>query len=234
MKSLYRFIVTITITLILLAGALYLNRARFIGLIFSSKLGTKVTIDNIYLDKDLITIKGVKISNRFGNEHEMPYAMTIDAIQFKAPLKNYMQRHVEIQNILVYQAIIYIQFTLKDKSQTNWSELIHSFNPDEQSLVDKNRKTYATIERLQIKRIVARIGSIFNQSVDIKSIPDMEFKNINTEKGSVFKKISQTIVGHLVFHVQDILQFPFKVPFEVLKNLLTPKKTTSPLENYDK
>lgn len=222
MKYFYRFLTTIVIVLIILALALYLNRTWFISKIFSSKLKTKVSIEKIYITSKSIDVRGIKIYNKFGDKKKMPYAITIETLQINAPLKNYLNRHVEIKDILVSNVKLYIQFTTKNHSKTNWSELIDSFNPEKESYSEKNSETFSTIELLEIKKIKAYIGSIFDSKIMKRSVPDLTFKKINTQKGHIFKKIAQTVISHLVIHIQDIITFPIKIPFEVIKSLFSP------------
>lgn len=227
MKYFYRLLTTVVLTLIILAIALYLNRAWFLSKIFSSKLKTKVSIEKIYITSNSIRLHGIKIYNKFGDKKKMPYALTIQTIHIDAPLKNYVQRHVEINSILVYDVNLYIQFLTKDHSKTNWSELMHSFNPETETLAEKKSETYSTIKHLEIKKIKAHIGNIFNVDVMLKGVSNIHFHNINTQKGRIFQKIAQTIVSNLVFHIQDIIALPLKIPFEIIKSLLRPKTQDS-------
>lgn len=211
-------IVANTLFLLLIVGIiLFFTRSIVTSAVLSSKLGIPVKVQQINVIPGRISVWDAKLKNSKG--YSQPYALRIRSTLINAPLKNYMNKLIEIDSIEVSNILLTLELTKRNTSDNNWADIMKEIHEEEPTLKTHNKNRHAIIKKLVLTNLTVRIYKS-PRSYQDKVIPRLEFQNVETKDGDLSRRIMQAIIYELVFNIRNILKLPIQVSKDAFNTVI--------------
>ena len=173
---------------------------------FSKVAKVKVTIGHLSLLPKKIGVYDFVISNPEGSL--IPKALKVKKTIAKAPLGNYFKDDVVIDEIILSNVYLGLEFEKAFDTKSNWTTIMNNINSSSKSDPSSSEDTSKT--RVLIKRLVINnlnVDMVFrqgNQKVKrLKPIRKMEFHNLSSEGGIPSNQLTSLIINEMM---KDVLQ----------------------------
>ena len=237
MSKVWKAVITVIILIIIaisLIGFFGLKKAsNLLSESLSSKLKVPVKVEGISLSWNRITIKGLEIDNI--KDSILPKAFSAKTIIIKAPLFHYMKKHVEIQQVIVDDIYIGLEFDNIESEKGNWTRLIENFYTVMDNYEKKDSERTVTIKKISLQKIQAQV--VYKTSPKkIHAFPIVEyeeFTDITSQGGFPIDQITNSVLGKMLMSlfVRENIKNMYKQflnPKNVLKSLISPFKLLIP------
>jgi uncharacterized protein involved in outer membrane biogenesis len=196
----------------------------------SKRLQTSVEIGDIYFSQNSIDVDRFVIHNPKG--FKLPRALSAEKIDIEAPLTHYLKNNIEIDEIVVQDVYIGLEFDSIKSTQGNWSTLLtHAKHAQEESSKSASNKT-VFIKRLALLNIHVELLYQNDGKVrKLKPIKQIELKNISSTGGNVGDQLMNSALGEAIKQVfieenlKDVLDQLMQVPGNPLKEYIGPLKS---------
>ncbi|NGX39357.1 MAG: hypothetical protein KR126chlam1_00683 [Chlamydiae bacterium] len=201
----------------------------------SKKLGVAVSIDSMSFTASQVDVKELEIGNPRG--YSLPKAFSAKQILVRAPLTQYFKEKIQVEQIVVDDIYLGLEFNTSTGADGNWTQIMSQFQK-EADLDEEGKSVF--IKKLVLKNIQTAVF-FRDKGGNIKQLPpirEIVLTNISTEGGFPIDQLMESILGQMlkeVFNqqnlnnmIQGILEDPKKAidtlvkPFEKLFNA-TPK-----------
>lgn len=207
----------------------------------SKQLGVTVSIDGIKVRQKSITLNQFNIANE--PNYSLSKAFSAKTITLNAPIMNYFQDQVVVDEITVDTIYLGIEFDSTTSVQGNWTKLLGHYQKE--AKLDATDGRRVLIKKMVFTNIQADL--IFRSaSGKIQKLPNIgriELTNISTEGGFPINQLTSSILGQLIkqafmqYHMDNLLQvLPgkalelFTKPFEgILSQSEAQENADSPL-----
>ncbi len=195
----------------------------------SKRLQVGVEIGDISLSTDSIGVDRFVIRNP--PRYKLPKAFSSDKITVEAPLTHYMKDNIEIEQIVVSDVYIGLEFESIKSTKGNWSTILANAKSaqDESSKTASNKTVF--IKRLLLTNIKVELFYQNEGKVKkLKTIPQIELKNISSQGGNVGDQLMNSALGQAVKEVfiqenlKDIFDQLLQGPNNPVKEYLGPLK----------
>lgn len=222
------------IALCIIGGAIFLfilwsRLPDMIASNLSKRLQVGVEIGDMSLSTKSIGVDRFVIHNP--PKYKLPKAFSSEKIAVDAPLTRYMKDNIEIEQIIVSDVYIGLEFESIKGTKGNWSTIL----ANAQSAQDESSKS-ASDKTVLIKRLLLTNIKVelFYQNEGkvkkLKTIPQIELKNISSKGGNVGDQIMNSALGQAVKEVfiqenlKDIFNQLLQDPTNPVKEYLGPLK----------
>ncbi|MBM3198124.1 MAG: hypothetical protein FJZ58_02560 [Chlamydiae bacterium] len=230
MRLLLRFLVGCFFLAILLSFAGYIFYKRLPSLAskrMESALQVPVTIADMRLTLHSIDIDQCTISNL--PHKTLTKAFSAEIISIQAPLTEYRKSHVTIDQIVIDQVYLGLEFDSPKGTQGNWSTLMKNL---EASTSSSQEDTTVLIRELILTNI--QVDVVYDtKGGSIKKLPPIDrlvFTNINTSEGLPMEQLLKSVLGQMlqsVFmkeNIKNMLKETLELPETPLQELIAPFK----------
>lgn len=204
----------------------------------SKKLQVAVSIDAIDLSSSEITIKNIEIGNPHG--YHLPRAFSAETITLFAPLSRYLSKHLLIEEIVVDNIYLGLEFNSPQTTEGNWTKMLSHF--EKSAHLDRKgpKQPSALIKKIVFTNIQTDLVFLNKATTqNLKVIDRIELTNISTEGGFPLDQVMGSILGQMVKEIyirENIKAFleiikpsdeswdSFTKPFKDLFNALPSRK----------
>lgn len=233
MGKVWKTVTTVIILFIIalaLIGFFWIKKApTLLSESLSSKLKVPVKVESISFSWNHITIKGLEIDNI--EDSILPKAFSAKTIIIKAPLTNYMKHHVEIEQIIVDDIYIGLEFDTIESEKGNWTRLIENLYTTMDNYEKKDSDRTVTIKKISLQNIQAQ-AVYKTKPKKIHTFPVVkyeEFTDIKSEGGFPIDQITNSVLGKMLMSlfVRENLKnmyLQFLNPKNAIKSLISPFK----------
>ncbi len=231
------------ILLCLIGGAiaLFLLWSRMPDMVasnLSKRLQVGVDIDDMKLSLSNIGVERFVIHNPEG--YKLPRAFSAETIDIEAPLTHYLKDNIEIDQIIVSDVYIGLEFDSTKSTKGNWSTILaNAESAQEESTKSASEKT-VFIKRLLLTNIRAELLYQSDGKIrKLKPIKQIELKNISSKGGNVGDQLLNSALGQAVKQIfveenlKDVLDRLMKIPGNPVKEYLGPLKNFFSHETED-
>lgn len=224
MRWLWSILSSLVLVGLIVVAFFFINPAFFVSHILSSKLGMKVTIEKASIGMQKISMDGFGISNPPGFPDNP--ALMIQDIDITAPLGNYFNDIVRIEQVDLDTIVLRLYFPGTSNNNSNWNQLMSSNGNSSSS---SETESYAIIELLNIRNITVEIyhGGKLSSS---QKINNLSFKNLKTTKEGISKQITQLILQQIFNNIKNLIDFPLKGAQSGSEDLLKPLNNLNPFK----
>jgi len=225
------------ITLCLIGGAIFLflfwsRLPDMIASNLSKRLQVGVEIGDISLSTNSIGIDRFVIHSP--PRYKLPKAFSSEKIEVDASLTRYLKDNIEIEQIVVSDVYIGLEFESIKSTKGNWSTIL----ANAQNAQDESSKTASSNKTVFIKRLLLtniRVELFYQNEGKVKklkTIPQIELKNISSQGGNIGDQLMNSALGQAVKEV--FIQENLKDIFDqLLKDPVSPvKEYLGPLKNF--
>lgn len=224
------------ILLCIIGGAIFLfllwsRLPDMIASNLSKRLQVGVEIGDMSLSPSSIGVEKFVIHNL--PRYKLPNAFSAEKIDIEAPLTRYLKNDIVIEEIIVSDVYIGLEFESIKSAKGNWSTILaNAQSAQEESSKTASEKT-VLIKRLLLTNI--RVDLYYQSEGKIKklkTIPQIELTNISSQGGNVGDQIMNSALGQAVkeVFVQENLKNMFD---QLLQSPVTPfKEYLGPLRNF--
>jgi hypothetical protein len=223
------------ILLCIIGGAIFLfllwsRMPDIIASKLSKRLKVAVEIGDMKLSHNSIGVDRFVIHNPVG--FKLPKAFSAQTIVIQAPLANYLKDAIVIDQILVNNVYIGLEFDTIKSTQGNWSTILsNAQSAQEESSKSASEKT-VFIKRLLLTNIQADLLYQSDGKIrQLKPIKQIELTNISSKGGNISDQLMNSALGEAVKQIfveenlKDILDQLMQSPAgDQLKNYLGPLK----------
>ncbi len=227
-----KILVTLLI-LLLIGGVIAWQMApKLIGSALSKKLQVEVTINDIALSSDAVTVKKVDIANPSGSV--LPKAFTVDTIKVDAPLNNYTKDSIVIDEISLNNVYISLEFATAKAMAGNWAKIVQNMEktsseePKEDSKKEQKKQTSVLIKKLILTDVnVDIVNGLLGTSVQkLQPIKRIEFDNISSDSGIPMDQIIMLILKETLKqgNASNLLEKLIPSPSGLLEKVILPFK----------
>ncbi|MBS3904273.1 MAG: AsmA family protein [Simkania sp.] len=231
-----RFLMSISgiIVLILVIATIVIAMSwSHIPNIISSKLSetmkVRVNIDDMQVGWKTINLQKTEIGNPPGSI--LSKAFSAEQILVEAPLTNYLDNHIVIDNIELQNVYVGLEFDSKSSRRGNWYTIMAPLQAPKHATGAKPGKT-VLIKKLVLTNI--SIDLVYRQGgapvKHLAPIKRLEFDNLNSEEGLPYEQISNIIFQQMLKQIfsieglQNMLQDLVPSPQNGIQKLLQPFK----------
>lgn len=240
MRKLGYFFIAI---IIILCGGIFFGWSylpSWISNTLSEKMGVSVSIGHLNLTPNTATANNLNIENPAGST--LNKALQIKKIEAKAPISSFFYKHIVIDELLLSNLYLGLEFESATDTSGNWTVIINN-------LRDSLRKDSTPSEKQRsflIKELI-----VYNTQIDLvfrkddgkirhlKPIPIMKFKNVSSEgplpAGQLLNMVMTEILKkvfieeHLKDMLKDAIQNPGKGVYKSIKSLFSVDNTIKPI-----
>lgn len=189
------WIIIVLLALVIVAFVSWERLPNIVSNMLSKKMKVAVEIDDIALSKNEIEIVKLMISNPKGSI--LPHALTIENTTITAPLLGYFDQHIVIDEVLLNDVYLGLEFEKKGSSQGNWTTIMNNMQASspEPAANDKNKRT-VLIKRLEVRDI--DIDLVYERPdgkvQHLSPIKKLVFTNVTSEGGIPSDQITKIIL----------------------------------------
>ncbi len=195
----------------------------------SKRLQVGVEIGDMSLSPNSIGVQRFTIDNP--PRYKLPKAFSAQKIDIEAPLTRYIKNDIVIEQILVSDVYIGLEFESIKSTKGNWSTILaNAESAQEESSKTASEKT-VFIKRLLLTNIQVDLYYQNESKVrKLKTIPQIELTNISSKGGNISDQIMNSALGQAVKEVfvqenlKDIFDKLLQVPGNPLNEYLGPLK----------
>ena len=219
------FVILVTALVIITIGAHFLL-PHFLAHSLSKTLGVPVDVGGMSLGYRSIEVYNIGIHNP--KQSTLPYALQIGKLEVKAPLREYIQPHVNIEDVTLSDNAISVEFYSKDRKQSNWTTLLNHVNDpkDESSSIGRT----IHLEKLNIYNTAVNLKFAGQKAKELPPIKSIVIGNINPESGKLTKKLTRILTNHIISSVSGlsgihgVTGVVLKAPATAVKSIFMPFK----------
>jgi len=222
------------ILLCIIGGAIFLfllwsRMPDMIASHLSKRLQVGVEIDDIKLSLNSIDVERFVIHNPQG--YQLPRALSAETISIDAPLTHYLKDAIEIEQIIVSDVYIGLEFDTIKSTRGNWSTILaNAQSAQDESTSSASEKT-VFIKRLVLNNIHAELLYQSDGKLrKLKPIKQIELTNISSKGGDIGDQILNSALGEAVKQIfveenlKDILDQLLQTPGNELQDYIGPLK----------
>lgn len=194
-----------TILLIIFIGIiviLFLGKSRLPDMLannLSKKLQVAISIDSMNFSFSQIKINKAEIGNVRG--YSLPRAFAAKEILIKAPLSTYLHKQVVVDEIVVNDIYLGLEFNSTSSTNGNWTIIMQNFQ--NAANLDATGGKKVLIKRLVLNNIDTYL--LFRKNGgNIQRLPGIRqivLTNINTEGGISSDQLASSILGQMLRQV---------------------------------
>lgn len=196
----------------------------------SERLQTRFEIGDIKLGLKTLSVDRFDIHNPRG--YTLPKAFSANQIMVEAPLAHYIKDHIEIEQIVVSDVYIGLEFDSPKSTNGNWKTLLgNTQKAQDESTKSASQKT-VLIKRLLLTNIQAELYYHSDGKVrKLKPIRQIELRDISSQGGNIGDQLLNSALGKAVKQIfieenlKDILDQLFQAPSK-------PADYLGPLKNF--
>jgi hypothetical protein len=196
----------------------YLNSGWILAQNLSHMTKTPVTIHQVDFHRDCFKIEQLVVGNP--QEAYIPAAFRAKTVEIRAPYSQYLKKSITIDQIVIDDIYINIEFYTPDKIEGNWQVLIENMKQENRSPSKTGRKTL--IKELVLTNVQVNLILSDGKIHRLSPIKHLEFQNVTSEEGIPIKEISEIIARKMVYSVlkEEGLNLIIKIPLQVMKKIL--------------
>lgn len=229
-----------TLVIVLLAASIVVGIIGWFNLpsILSSKLTNRfkvqVNVGNLMLNWNKFGLEDFSISNPKGSI--ISTALKVGSAAAYAPLTRYLSSDIVVDEILIKDVYIGLEFNSATGSDGNWTVLINNLLNARKTTSEGNKRE--ATRNILIKRVVIEninTDVVFkgskNPSVNhLKTIDKLEFKNISSSGGFPIDQIMNSVLGQMLESIflkenlKNMLDSVWKNPSKAIDDLINPFK----------
>jgi len=235
MKVLFRSLIGLGIILVLgIAIVLFVAKTQLPDVIaskLSSKLKVPVQIGNINLSFKSIGVQKLEIENP--KPYQLPLAFSANTLTISAPLTIYLYDQIVIEEILIDNIYLGLEFESATGIEGNWSTIINNLQDTVREGASQDTKAKKTVLIRRILLTNIQTDLLYRKSgkkvKHLPVIPSIELTNISSEGSSAFDQIMDSALGEMLKQVfikqnlKDLLN-QFVKPNNALQQALKPFK----------
>jgi uncharacterized protein involved in outer membrane biogenesis len=197
----------------------------------SKEMKVLVEIEDVKLSMRSIDIEKLEIGNPSG--YVLPKAFSANTININAPLRNYLDQEIIIDQILIDKVYLGLEFDSPRAKRGNWTTIMGNMKASQkpggkgkQALIRSLILTNISID-LAFKTEGGRIRRL-------APIKRLEFKDVSTEKGIPTEQISNIILSEMLRSIfrlenlQNMLEDLLQSPQTPVNQFLQPLKKILP------
>lgn len=196
----------------------------------SKKLKVGVDIGNMSLSMNAIGVDKFQIYNPPG--FKLPKAFSADHIEIEAPVLHYLKDDIQIEEIVVSDVYIGLEFDSPQSTKGNWSMILkNTESAQKESTPSASQKT-VFIKRLLLTNIQADLLYQSDGKVrSLKPIKQIELKNISSQGGNIGDQLMNSALGQAVKEIfvqenlKDVFDQFMNIPGNPVKEYLGPLKS---------
>lgn len=217
------------IVFFIILGVLYfyaLSRAPdMVSNYLSTEIGVSVSIDGIKPGLRKITVNQFDVANEEG--YSLPKAFSAKTITLNAPLTQYLNDPIVVEQIDVDAIYLGIEFDTTTSTEGNWSKLLSHYQKE--AKLDAKDGKKVIIKKMVFTNIQADLifHSGENKIQKLPKIPRIEITDVSTEGGFPVDQLTSSMLGQLIkqafiqYHMENFLQM---VPEKAIELFLKPLK----------
>lgn len=221
-----KFLLFIVILIAICVAGAYVAYGRLPGWIssnLSEKAKVDVNVEAINLDMDNIKVANLTMGNPEGST--LKYALKVQDIDLKTPLTNYLKNPVSINQIIMDNVYIGLEFYKVGSTDGNWTYIVANLNEDmpqdssgKEVLIKK-----VTLRNINIELFTHQNGA---KTRKLQPISQLEFTNVTSTGGVPASQLTNAIMKITLKEI-----FSREGIQNMLQNALNPKNVLSPLKN---
>lgn len=228
--KLLRVVSIVAVVAILGATIAWKMAPGLISSTLSQKMQVDVKIDDIGLSTDQIKVSKISIGNPEGSK--LPTAFSADSITVNAPVKNYIQDAIVINEIALDNIYMSLEFTSPTATSGNWQTIMENLKkssgpaPKEEKKDPTKKATSVLIKKLVLTNINVDLLYVGGVAKKLDPIARLEFTDISSESGVPLEQITNLIL-------QQTLQSVLKTQNlgNILEQVISPKGVLEKMVN---
>lgn len=207
----------------------------------SEKMGVSVSIDYLSCTHDTATIHYLNVKNPEG--FDLDSALRVKKIKVKTPISSFFHNHIEIDEVLLSDLYLGLEFESPTNTRGNWTILMDSLRSslNNSTSSSKESRTFL-IKRLAVNNI--NIDLLFKKGggkvKHLKPIAHMEFKNVSSEGPFPMGQLTNVIMSEILKEIfieqglknmlQDAIKSPGQGVYNSIRSLFSWDSTINQLE----
>lgn len=209
---------------------LWVQIPHMIAQSLAKKLKVPVEIKSLGISWRGISFYELSIGNPKG--YTLPYAFKAKKIELKAPLYEYFQSVININEVRIDDVYLGFEFLSIQGPQGNWSIIMSNLEASQQSPLPKQfqREAAVSIAHITLSNIHSEVyyRDQEGQVIVLDEIPMMHFTDVNSKKGIPSQQLMDSVlVGMLteVFtrqNLRNMMQGVINIPARGFKMLFAP------------
>ncbi len=213
------------IILVGLVGAwiVYMRLPGLISSHLTEKAKVDVRISDVQITKKSIELDHLTMSNPQGSK--LSYALKVQDIDIKAPLTTYVKDPIIIDQVLLDNVYIGLEFYKAGSTNGNWTYIVNNLNQGSDS--DK-AGTEVVMKKVTLRNI--NVDLYTHQSgakvKSLRPIKQMEFTNVTSSGGIPAAQLTNAIMKITLREI-----FSREGIQNMLEGALNPKNSLNPLKN---
>jgi uncharacterized protein involved in outer membrane biogenesis len=194
----------------------------------SKKTKVAVQIDEMKLSWGEIDILKLQMGNPKGSL--LSKAFSAETIAIQATIPTYFQNDVVIDEIVIDQIYLGLEFNSATSAKGNWTKIMSNVQSSVQEATSESTRT-VLIRKLVLTNI--SVDVVYRQGDQkikrLRTIPRIELYNISSQGGFPIDQLMNSVLGQMLKSVfikenlknmlEDLLQNPTKNPSDVLDTL---------------
>lgn len=200
-KSISAIIVVILIAIIVIAFIGWSRAPDIVANNLSKKMKVSVSIDEINLGLSHIGIEKLEIGNPQGSI--LSKALTTNSIMIHAPLLNYLNQAIVIDEIDVNDIYLGLEFENITSTNGNWTTIMGNFKAATAAEPASSSAKTVLIKKLVLNNITTDIV-YKNQGGQVKRLPNIDhivLTNISSQGGIPMDQLMSTVLGQMLRQV---------------------------------
>jgi uncharacterized protein involved in outer membrane biogenesis len=197
----------------------------------SKEMKVSVEVEDVNLSLKSIGIEKLEIGNPKGSL--LPKAFSSDSIMINAPISNYLDKQIVLDEVLLDKVYIGLEFDAPGSKSGNWTTIMGNLKSANKG--EKKGKT-VLIKKLILTGI--NLDLVYRQGggkiQHLPPIKRMEFTNISSETGIPTQQISDIILSETLRSIfqrenlQNMIEGFMQSPSKGIENLIQPFKNFLP------
>lgn len=233
LKSLFIVIVLLVIVAAGVGFYFVKQAPNILAKALSKQLDAPVEVDKIDFTMHSITIYGLRVGNEPGSI--LPNALTVDTIIIEVPLIDFLEKSVDIHEVILNRVYLGFEFDTPKSPTGNWTRLVDHLYTQSNSTEASDPERVVNIDQLVVHDINSQV--VYKTEPEkiytLDPIPEMVFTNISTEGGIPLDQITDSVLGHMLYsvfkkhNINNMLR-DLTSPRKAIKKLLSPLQSLNP------
>lgn len=227
----------IIIAIVVLTICLFLAWSRIPDIAashLSKKLKVPVEIEDVRFTKQSIDIDRLEIGNPRG--YTLPKAFSTESIAINAPLTNYLDKQIVIDELLMNNVYLGAEFDRPGTKNGNWTTIMQNFKSTATPPKPGKEGKSVLIKRLRLTNInvdlAYREGGV--PLKHLTPISKIEFTNVTSEHGIPSEQITSLIIEQAIRaifekeNIQNMVEGFMQSPEKGVESILAPLQGVFP------
>lgn len=194
-----RLIVFISIVLaIVIVSFLAITRvADVVAAHLTQKLGVPVSIDSIEFSPQTIKLTEIQIGNVA--HYFLPKAFSAKQVKIDAPLSRYLGKEVIIEEVLINDVYLGLEFDSTKGAKGNWTTILAQFKNNIAQSIEGKAPPTLLIKKLIVTNISTQL--LFHDKEGTQTLPmidRMEFTDVTSSGGIAIDQLTSSILGQML------------------------------------